>query len=165
MLSKVRKALFPTQIFTTCKYNLSQDVRNSSSGFPAEEAVTGRAGQGCVCAHWVSCALTAFGHVAVYAPVQWQALLLGSTETQQKSPGRQVTACTQLTVFLSFYAQLDVIIIFSPIRSVVYLFTLDIGLQRKGHGVSIIRQNPVGVLKYLKIVLGEGATYHHFASE
>lgn len=34
MLSKVRKALFPTQIFTTCKYNLSQDVRNSSSGFP-----------------------------------------------------------------------------------------------------------------------------------
>lgn len=60
--------------------------------------------------------------------------------------------CIQLTVFLSFYAQLDVIIIFSPIRPIVHLFTLDIGLQR-GHGIT--NQNTVSILKYFKIIFEE----------
>lgn len=38
-----------------------------------------------------------------------------------------------LTVLLSFYAKLDVVIVLYPLRPVVHVLTLDVGLQKKHH--------------------------------
>lgn len=54
-----------------------------------------------------------------------------------------------LTVFLSLYAELDIIVILYSLRSIIHMLTLDVGLQKPAHH-TVINSSQRVVQKYRK---------------
>lgn len=53
----------------------------------------------------------------------------GGRKTKKKHPNTHEV----LTVFLSLYAELDIIVILYSLRSIIHMLTLDVGLQKPAH--------------------------------